>query len=594
MTSSTLLFVFFNFSSAATAAFLPRRVRLGVPQLACRRHRFHPPSLEETQQLQPRQSLSLSSWSTTLSAVKKTSSSSSSSSLSRSKRVAALLEWCNTVGIASADTRIQLGQDAYGGLGWFAAASDATTNTPGSVLLSVPAGVALTVEQPGDGPDDGARVQQALQIDNRKVFETLPWYVKMSLYLYKLDRMDSGKGKGIDLRPWLDSLPRTFDTPIHWSTSTLQSDLQYPFLVNAVTRQENAWKRYYQQFLSTTSLPESQRPTWDDFLWGCECARSRAFSGAYTGSAFNPLIYVFTLFLVTAYVGLHLGTLEQAANGAGVVLSATILKDFVVPKLLKTKRYVICPMIDMTNHQSVDACAEVSFEFFGNAYSLALSRGASRLPAAGDEITISYGARSNDQLLQYYGFVEADNPHDVYILPPLREWDIDALEQACGRQFAPGRLEKLDRAGLLGSTSSRRSEPDQQQEDDGGMEQSGVDAANVAGGVVVTRAIGLDPAVLQALRALVSTEEEWKAAGQAVGSFAEPRSPENEQCARLVAKTALELELASKATSLDEDHEMLKRMDAIKSMDASREERLAILFRIEKKKLLMEVIKNFS
>ena len=35
-------------------------------------------------------------------------------------------------------------------------------------------------------------------------------------------------------------------------------------------------------------------------------------------------------------------------------------------------------------------------------------------------------------------------------MPALREWDIDALESACGRNFAPGRLQKLDRAGLLG------------------------------------------------------------------------------------------------------------------------------------------------
>ena len=31
---------------------------------------------------------------------------------------------------------------------------------------------------------------------------------------------------------------------------------------------------------------------------------------------------------------------------------------------------------------------------------------------------ISYGARSNDVLLQYYGFVQPDNPHEVYALEP--------------------------------------------------------------------------------------------------------------------------------------------------------------------------------
>ena len=77
-------------------------------------------------------------------------------------------------------------------------------------------------------------------------------------------------------------------------------------------------------------------------MLGCEIARSRAFSGGYTGAPFNPLIYVFTLVLVSVYAGLGLGSLEQAANGAALVFCASVLRDFVVPKLFKTKKYVIC------------------------------------------------------------------------------------------------------------------------------------------------------------------------------------------------------------------------------------------------------------
>ena len=82
--------------------------------------------------------------------------------------------------------------------------------------------------------------------------------------------------------------------------------------------------------------------SWDDFLLGCEIARSRAFSGGYTGTPFNPLVYAFTLLLVTVYAALGLGSLEQAANGAALVFCASVLRDFVVPKLFKTKKYVIC------------------------------------------------------------------------------------------------------------------------------------------------------------------------------------------------------------------------------------------------------------
>jgi Rubisco LSMT substrate-binding len=242
-------------------------------------------------------------------------------------------------------------------------------------------------------------------------------------------------------------------------------------------------------------------------------------------------------------------------------------------------------MIDMANHQST-ANAEVAFEFFGNSYSLALSYApSSDTSNKQQQLYISYGPRSNDQLLQYYGFIERDNPHDVYIMPPLRSWDIGALETALGRPFAPGRLEKLDRAGLLGRNSNAKDDT----EDDGSSEE----VLNSSGGVVLNRVQGMDPAVLQALRALVATDAEWNAAGQAIGSFAEENSGglTNEQNARLLARTAVAMELASKATTIEQDEEMLRRMESIKSLDRmTPSERLAIQFRLEKKKLLRETI----
>lgn len=441
----------------------------------------------------------------------------------------------------------------------------------GSVVVTVPSKVALTVESPGGGPDD---LGVSDLIKDRRVFRELPWYVQFSFYLYKLDKVSSNKF-GMDLRPWLDSLPRQFDTPIHWrNTNERDEFLQYQHMSESVDRQEKSWKELYRQLQACTSTSSM---SWEDFLWGCECARSRAFSGGYTGAPFNPLIYAFTLLLVTVYVGLHLGTLEQAANGAALVFCASVLRDFVIPKFFRVKKFVICPVIDMCNHKSLGTSANVAYEFFADAYSLSATQAVS----SGEEIYISYGSRSNDQLLQYYGFVETDNPHDVYIMPPLREWDIAALEEKCGGPFAPGRLGKLERAGLLGK--SKDAPLDEPVED--GLESAG----NPRGGVVLTRTVGIDPAVIQALRALVSSDSEWEAAGEAVGNFAAEVSSENERKARLAARTAIELELAAKATTLEEDKEMLKRASSSKS-GMEPEERLALQFRIEKKKLLKETI----
>lgn len=515
-------------------------------------------------------------------------STQTTSDASRLKRIAILSEWGKSVDIKCVIRRdllhfldkrylmlvflyrlggVSVAQSESGaGLGLLA-----TQEVPSnSVVVTVQSSVAISVESPGDGPDDGSWEKNLL--NDRRALKEAPWFAQFAVYLFSLDKVSSIK-KNTDMRSWLDSLPRSFDTPIHWTIASL-NQLQYSHIPDAVARQEVEWKRFYDNLVAA-GTPALRKMTYDDFVWGCECARSRAFSGGYTGSAFNPLTYAFTLLLVTAYVGLNLGTLEQAANGAALVVCASILKDFVLPKLFKKRKYVICPIIDMCNHKSRGNNGEVSFEFFGDAYSLAVSSGVTK----GTELYISYGTRSNDQLLQFYGFVERDNPHDVYVMPPLREWDIGALEAACGRQFSPGRLQKLDRAGLLGSTVA-----DDADGSDG--------AANPSGGVVITRAGGIDPAVMQALRALVSTDKEWEDAGEAIGNFAVELSGgvENERLARLAARTAIERELASKPTTLKEDESMLATTRASKSVNTSREEILTIEFRIEKKKLLVETL----
>lgn len=499
----------------------------------------------------------------------------------RQKRTSNLINWGKDKAGIQVTSAVEVEESKItGGLGLITSGTKSNSDA-GGVIVSVPASVALSVELPRGGPDDISVIKDL--VEDRNAFRSLPWYAQFSLYLYKLDKISPKKGvEEIDLQPWLNSLPREFGTPIHWAQQERTEWLQYPHLIESVERQEKSWNDIYNTLISSGSRVTKDM-TWKDFLWGCECARSRAFSGGYTGTPFNPLIYVFTLVLVTVYVGLNLGTLEQAADGAGLVFCASVLRDFVVPKFFKNKKYVICPVIDMANHDSTRTTANVAYEFFANAYSLTTTA----VVPSNSEVFISYGSRSNDQLLQYYGFVEPDNPNDTYVMPPLREWDIAALEEACGgTPFAPGRLQKLDRAGLLGKGL-------------GDLAVDGVDEftvegvtseGNPRGGVVLSRAIGLDPAVLQALRALVSSDQEWEDAGEAIGNFAAEVSPDNERKAQLAARTGIELELASKATTLEEDRELLKRLRSSNNRLQEPEEEMAIMFRIEKKKILKETI----
>uniref|UniRef100_A0A7S2S8I0 Rubisco LSMT substrate-binding domain-containing protein n=1 Tax=Eucampia antarctica TaxID=49252 RepID=A0A7S2S8I0_9STRA len=238
--------------------------------------------------------------------------------------------------------------------------------------------------------------------------------------------------------------------------------------------------------------------------------------------------------------------------------------------------------MDMANHQSTQQANNVvAFEYFANAYSLSTT--VDETVKNNQELFISYGPRSNDQLLQYYGFVEVDNQHDVYIMPPLRDWDIAALEQACGRTFSNGRLQKLDKAGLLGISSSTA--------------KLDLEAENRGGGVVLSRMDGLDPAVLTALRVLVSSDDEWMAAGEAIGNFAADNSggATNERLARIAAVTALQLELDSKDTTLEQDIQLLRQSkNNMLDDDDYEQNQLALAFRIEKKKLLKETIKSLQ
>ena len=157
--------------------------------------------------------------------------------------------------------------------------------------------------------------------------------------------------------------------------------------------------------------------------------------------------------------------------------------------------------------------------------------------------------------------------------------------------ISQGRLQKLDRAGLLGTSLSNDAiassiETGEETTEDEGLTSAG----NPRGGVVLSRAVGIDPAVIQALRALVSSDEEFEEAGFSVGNFAAEVNPENERKARIAARTAIEMELASKSTTLEMDREMLKRVTSSKTGLQEPEELMAIMFRIEKKKLLKETI----
>jgi hypothetical protein len=102
----------------------------------------------------------------------------------------------------------------------------------------------------------------------------------------------------------------------------------------------------------------------------------------------------------------------------------------------------------MLNHDSSAGGSRLSYEYFADAFSASLDPSAPP-PHKGEQVLISYGERSNDQLLQYYGFVERGNPHDVFSL----QQGAFLLALAEGTPFPAKRLQRLKDEGMADPTA---------------------------------------------------------------------------------------------------------------------------------------------
>ena len=208
-----------------------------------------------------------------------------------------------------AGVEISSGKESNSGLGLFLTRSIKSND----IVIQVPSKLTLSVESP---KDYNAVIEKELFSSCPKVYRNLPWWAALSVQLNYYDKVNPmhQRGGGVDMTPWIQSLPRQYDTPIHWSDSTLINELQYRPMIEAVALQKRTWRGQY-DILATESPDFASEVSFNDFVWGCETARSRAFSGGYSGSAFNPILYVTVSVLVAAYVGLNVGSWEQAANG---------------------------------------------------------------------------------------------------------------------------------------------------------------------------------------------------------------------------------------------------------------------------------------
>ena len=282
----------------------------------------------------------------------------------------------------------------------------------GATILQVPARISLQVNTLSKPPrwfkDDEA-------------WAASKWDHRLAMLLLHEDGDASS-----ELKPWLAQLPREFCTPalMPGLLSTLDSLECFGPICKATRAQRAEWDA------ARARAPGA--PTQADFDWAMSVVRSRSFSGPFTPSTFvgslTALFGAATLALGYALFVGGAGAADTALNGLESAVVFILLNDFVFgPRFTRAKRYVLCPWIDFLNHERAISGAEVSYEYFADAFSARLDFDAGAV-APGEQLLISYGPRNNDVLLQYYGFVQAANPHDTFQLEQERLiLDIDAV-----------------------------------------------------------------------------------------------------------------------------------------------------------------------
>ncbi|KAG2445470.1 hypothetical protein HXX76_000087 [Chlamydomonas incerta] len=385
---------------------------------------------------------------------------------------------------------------------------------------------------------------------NDEWWKAAPWFAKMGAMLLWHKR----QGAQSPLAPWIAQLPADAGVPLTWSDKQLAA-LQYPYLVAQVKEQQREWAALYDTLRGSGMAAGAPPPSREEFWWAMSVVRSRTFSGPYIGSTLSDRLRLAGLVaaLVVGNTALGLADPAKTLSAAIAVFLFNVLYEVILSRSLK--QYAICPLIDLFNHTSA-AQSEVSYNYFGDSYSVVASRDFKK----GEQVFITYGAQSNDSLMQYYGFAEPDNPQDTYVIADMARW-VEGFRPA-----APARLQALA-ASSLGAACLRN--------------------------VAVQRA-GFPAEALQALRFLLASDAE---AAAGVSAFSKAGSADAEAQLAEALACVVTAELAAAPSSLQEDLAQQASGSGGKkggAGSASAVEAMALSFRIEKKKVLSAVLKNMG
>lgn len=240
------------------------------------------------------------------------------------------------------------------------------------------------------------------------------------------------RGESSMLHPWIRLLPEELDTTLFWSDDELKM-LQGTALHRATALRrrslQTAWRRL--EPVSGQLLLAAEENLDESFN-----KRSRSENGLTVSLEFEDFLWASAVYWSRAIkIPLEMST---NIDNYGIVPGLdfcnhdpTSICRWKIEELNKAKGSSRAKRQEK-NADETDSSQQsdrVSGPFDRLALQLVCPVGSKLLP--GDEITIDYGDKSNEQLLFLYGFVQEDNPNDTLMiacpLPPREAWD-DLIE----------------------------------------------------------------------------------------------------------------------------------------------------------------------
>ncbi|CAL8466595.1 g6131 [Coccomyxa elongata] len=229
--------------------------------------------------------------------------------------------------------------------------------------------------------------QPGVQLLYRQLLETNTCDERLLTMLFLI--VEKLRGESSKLAPWIAVLPDSFDMPLHYSDEEI-AQLQGTTLHNAtrILKQNLLLKWEHLEPICEDLLgrigAKDAKATFADFLW--------AYSTFWSRAQTFP---------------------DPSGEGQGQAVEG------------------IVPGLDFCNHDFAAASRWTVFgaRTGGEEAPTCISLVARRrdVPRVGEEVSISYGDKSNEELLLLYGFTVDDNPHDMLMLRcpllPMAEWN---------------------------------------------------------------------------------------------------------------------------------------------------------------------------